>query len=130
MTPVDTRRSPSPIPGETLLPSVGIWEGFDLVAETGTAILGIGSDSLAGYNLQSPLGPLAGISSGVSTNPDGSPVEFATNVGALVISSTGGNGTVTVTTTTPVAEPASLSLLGVGGLSLLAALHQRKTQHS
>jgi len=118
------------IPGEIPQPSVGIWEGFDLVASTGTAILGVGSDSLAGYDLKSPLGPLSGDTSGVSTNPDGSLVAFATNLGALVISRTGGNGTLTVTTATPAPEPASLSLLGVGGLSLLAAMRRRKKQRS
>jgi hypothetical protein len=117
------------IPGEIPLPSVGIWEGFDLIASTGTAILGVGDDSLAGYDLKSPLGPLAGAGSGVSTNPDGSPVAFATNVGPLVISRTGENGTLTVTTTTSVPEPVSLSLLGIGGLSLLGAMYRRKRQH-
>ena len=117
------------IPGEIPLPSVGIWEGFDPAGDTGTGILGIGSNSLAGYDLRSPLGPLVGVSGGGASNPDGSFVAFATNRGGFVISSTGETGTVTVTTT-PVPEPTSLSLLGVSGLSLLAARHRRKKQHS
>ena len=118
------------IPGEIPVPSVGIWERFDVVAESGTGILGIGSNSLAGYNLTSPLGPFSGASGGGATQPDGSFYEYATSSGALVISSTGDEGTLTVTISTPVPEPTSISLLGVSGLSLLAARHRRKKQHS
>lgn len=119
------------IPGEIPLPSLGIWEGFDVAANSGTGIVGVGSNSLAGYNLTSPLGPLPGFASGGATEPDGTPVAFATNRGGLVISGTAENGTVTVTlATTTVPEPTSLSLLGVGGLSLLATMRRRKKQHS
>ena len=118
------------IPGEIPLPSVGIWEGFDIAAESGTGILGIGSNSLAGYNLKSQLGPLTGAAAGGATEPDGSFYEYATNRGALVISSTGDTGTVTVTIT-PVPEPTSLSLLGLGLCSVsLLARHRRRKEHS
>ena len=118
------------IPGEIPLPSVGIWEGFDVAAGSGTAILGIGSNSLAGYNLTSPLGPLPGFAGGGATEPGGSFYQYSTNSGAFVITGTGDMGTLTVTTTTPVPEPTSLSLLGVGGVSVLAAMHRRKKRHS
>ena len=118
------------IPGEIPLPSVGIWEGFGEHAETGTAILGVGNDSLTGYNLTSPLGPLPGSAGGGASEPDGSPHGYATTAGAFTIQRTGEVGTLTVSIATPVPEPTSLSLLGVGGLSLLAARRRRREQRS
>ena len=117
------------VPGEIPLPSVGIWENIDLQEDHGVGIVGIGSDSLAGYNLQSPLGPFSGAASGGATE-GGSPFQYSTNLGAFVITSTGDEGTLTVTTPTAVPEPTSLSLLGVGGLSLLAAMRRYKKQPS
>ena len=58
-----------PVVDEILVPSVGIWQGFDPEAGKGTGILGIGSDSLAGYNLQSALGPLSGVSGRTTARP-------------------------------------------------------------
>jgi len=118
-----------PVVDEIPIPSLGIWEDVDIAANRGTGILGIGSNSLAGYNLRSPLGPLAGASSGGAHEPDGTPVAYSTNRGGLTITSTGESGTVTVTVATSVPEPTSLSLLTIGGLSLLATTRRRKKQH-
>lgn len=112
------------IPGEIPLPSVGIWENIDLQEDHGVGIVGIGGASLAGYNLQSPL-VFSGAASGGATE-GGNPFAYSTNLGAFVITSTGDEGTLTVTLPTQVPEPTSLSLLGVGGLSLLAAMRRRK----
>jgi hypothetical protein len=113
-----------PVVDEIPLPSVGIWENVDLEEEHGVGIVGIGGDSLAGYDLRSPLA-FSGAASGGATN-GGNPFEYSTNLGAFVITSTGDEGTVTVTIPAQVPEPTSLSLLGVGGLSLLAAMRRKK----
>lgn len=114
------------IPGEIPLASLGIWEGFDPAAESGTGILAIGSDSLGGYDLRSPLGPVSGVSTGGATEPGGSFYEYATTAGPLVIARTGEEGTATVSIAIPVPEPASLSLFGAGALSVLAATRRRR----
>ena len=117
------------VPGEIPLPSVGIWENIDLEEDHGVGIVGIGGDSLAGYDLRSPLGPFSGAASGGATE-GGNPFQYSTNLGAFVITSTGDDGTLTVTIPAQVPEPTSLSLLGVGGLSFLAAMRRRKKQRS
>jgi hypothetical protein len=118
------------IDGEIPLPSVGIWEDVAIEQDSGTGIVGIGSDSLAGYNLRTALGPLAGFASGGASEPGGAFVEYSTTSGALVITGTRDQGTLTVTTETPVPEPTSLALLGAGGVSLLAARQRRQKRHS
>jgi len=112
------------IPGEIPIPSFGIGQGL-VVDGHFTGILGIGSDSLAGYDLQSALGPFSAAGEAGATEPDGSPHFFSTSSGNLML--TRGETVVTLTVTpTSVPEPTSLSLLGTGGLSLLALRRRTK----
>jgi hypothetical protein len=111
------------IPGEIPLPSFGIGQGL-VVDGHFTGILGIGSDSLAGYDLQSSFGPFSAAGSAGATEPNGSPHFYATSSGNLML--TGGENVTLTVTTTSVPEPASLSLIGTGGLSLLALRRRTK----
>src|SRR5262245_13685033 len=106
------------IPDEVPIPSFAILQFDEPNMGGGTGILGIGSNSLAGYDLASALGPLVAAGGGVATNPDGSPVFFSTNRGGLFLTGAGENSALTVTPVRSVPEPSSLSLLGAGGFAL------------
>ena len=112
------------IPGEIPIPSFGIGQGL---IDDGhfTAILGIGSNSLAGYDLQTAFGPFTATGEAGATEPNGSPHFYATSAGNLMLTRQESVVTLTVTTTS-VPEPASLSLLGIGGLSLIGLRRRTK----
>ena len=101
------------------------------IFEGGTGLFGLFDPSFAAYDLRTAFGPLTGPGGGVATNPDGSPVEFFTTAGILLL--TDGGDTVTLTATVAdaaVPEPASLSLFAVGALSAMAARRRRQRQNS
>jgi hypothetical protein len=119
---------------ESVIPGCPCFSIFDDAANfpvSGTAIMGIGDASLAGYDLQSPFGPLTGAGGEFATEPGGLPVAFSTNAGSLLLTDGGDPATLTVTVgsvPTAVPEPASLSLVALGALGALRARSRRRRQ--
>ena len=114
-----------PFPPEIPFPGFAIFEGLNAANDQGTGIFGLFDASLAGYDLQSPFGPLTGTGVGVATNPDGTPVAFSTTAGDLRLA--GGGNPVTLTVTVPaVPEPPSLALFGLIAVAAAVARHRRQ----
>ena len=63
----------------------------------GLRFSGLTDASLAGYDLQSAFGPLTRTRAGLATEPNGSPVEFSTTAGNLLLTDGGDPVTLTVT---------------------------------
>jgi hypothetical protein len=89
-----------------------------------TGIAGIGADPLLGYNLTTSIGPIVdtggvGYPPGLFVNTSGGSLSFSAN-------NVGNTGNSRVTFTASVPEPASLSLLGFGILSLAGVSRLRK----
>jgi hypothetical protein len=111
-------------------PCFAIFDDGTHFPASGTAILGLADAGLAGYDLQSAIGPLTGMGIEPATEPDGSPVAFSTTAGNLLL--TGGGDPATLAVTVPIApvpEPASLSLFAVGALGAIATRRRRQRQN-
>ena len=107
-----------------LIPGMIIAQFDNALGDSFTHILGVMDDSLAGYALQGPFGPVSNTGFGVVT----SDVIYSTTAGILAF--TGGGDPVTLTVTTEaVPEPAIVSLFGVSGLGAIAARRRRRKQH-